>query len=39
MTGFQLYTGDTCGGPWRKWDRTITSNGLRAKPVGHEGRS
>ena len=30
---FQLYTGDSCGGPWRKWDRTITSNGLRAKPV------
>jgi SpoIID/LytB domain protein len=32
-TRFQLYTGDSCGGPWRKWDKPTTSDGVRMKPV------
>jgi SpoIID/LytB domain protein len=30
---FQLYTGDSCGGPWHKWDKPTTSRGMRMKPV------
>ena len=29
---FQVYAGDTCSGPWRKWDRIVTTKGIRAKP-------
>jgi SpoIID/LytB domain protein len=32
-TRFQLYTGESCGGPWRKWDKATTSRGVRIKPV------
>jgi SpoIID/LytB domain protein len=31
-TGFQVYAGDTCSGPWRKWDRIVRDTGIRAKP-------
>jgi SpoIID/LytB domain protein len=30
---FQLWTGDSCGGPWRKWDKATTSKGVRVTPV------
>jgi SpoIID/LytB domain protein len=30
---FQLFTGDSCGGPWHEWDKPTTSRGLRVKPV------
>jgi SpoIID/LytB domain protein len=30
---FQVYAGDTCSGPWRKWSRIVTSKGIRAKPA------